>query len=378
MPALSRSALSASPLADLHLLAAELGLDGYRRLRKPELIDRILERQGGGEAADAPEEAPEVEEKAARPRRSRRRSTRDADSGDSGDGDTGQEPQGGDESASRGRDAEPDPDPVEGPVKIQPGGSALIAVEGGDDVYLSAAQVRRCELVEGDRVSGPVRAARRSERHPSLIRVEQINGRPADEVAAGTPYEELACEPPAQRFELPGALAPVAEVAPIGRGSRVTVTGPAFAGKSTMLRQLAEALGAAEGLDLAVVLAGSRPEERGAWVAAGIEPHAVVALPAAPDARARAVETAVDAGRRKAARGDDAAVLIDSLDGLDRGVARRALGAARNITGGGSLTVIATASAPVGGETAIIALQRGEAGPSVDRAASGAYAAELL
>ena len=59
------------------------------------------------------------------------------------------------------------------------------------DVYVSAAQVRRCELVSGDRVAGPVRTARRSERYPSLVRVDTINGAPADAVAEGTHYDDL-------------------------------------------------------------------------------------------------------------------------------------------------------------------------------------------
>jgi len=57
MPVLSRSALESSPLADLHAIAGELGLDGFRRLRKAELVDRILERQGGGEAESGGVEA---------------------------------------------------------------------------------------------------------------------------------------------------------------------------------------------------------------------------------------------------------------------------------------------------------------------------------
>src|SRR5690349_25159765 len=71
---LDRSALEQSPLADLHLLANELGVDGFRRLRKAELVDALIARQSGG-AAPAPEEAPEGAEEAPaadKPRRGRR------------------------------------------------------------------------------------------------------------------------------------------------------------------------------------------------------------------------------------------------------------------------------------------------------------------
>src|SRR6202011_5853777 len=68
------------------------------------------------------------------------------------------------------------------------------------DVYISAAQVRRCELVTGDRVSGPVRPPRRSERYPSLIRVDTINDTPADEVTTGTHYDDLPAAFPTERL----------------------------------------------------------------------------------------------------------------------------------------------------------------------------------
>src|SRR5919197_3276556 len=69
MPVLSRDALEASPLADLHAIASELGIDGFRRLRKADLVDAILEHQGGDGAAPEAPEAHEAEE--ARPRRRR-------------------------------------------------------------------------------------------------------------------------------------------------------------------------------------------------------------------------------------------------------------------------------------------------------------------
>ena len=84
---------------------------------------------------------------------------------------------------------------VEGVVELLGNGSGFVRVDppepSDDDVYISAAQVRRCELVSGDVVTGPVRRPRRSERYPSLVRVDTINGTPADEVAEGTRYDDL-------------------------------------------------------------------------------------------------------------------------------------------------------------------------------------------
>jgi transcription termination factor Rho len=150
------------------------------------------------------------------------------------------------------------------------------------------------------------------------------------------------------------------------------------------VKRLAAALAGQDGLSLHVVLAGSRPEEIGEWSRDDAAPAlaATAALTASEEVINSSIEAVVDQARRLAARGSDAVVLIDSLDGASRSVARRALGAARNIVDGGSLTVIATGSAPVGGETTVIALDvtRTSAGkfPALDVLASGVLRPELL
>src|SRR3712207_6488343 len=144
-----------------------------------------------------------------------------------------------------------------------------------DDVYISAAQVRRCELVSGDTVTGPVRAPRRSERYPSLVRVDTINGQAADEVAEGTPFDELAAAFPSQRFALgtdDPTLKAIEWLTPIGRGSRAVIVGGPPAGKTEALRRLAAALAGQEGLEVTLVLAGARPEEITEWRQGPLEP----------------------------------------------------------------------------------------------------------
>ena len=253
------------------------------------------------------------------------------------------------------------------------------------DVYISAAQVRRCELVSGDRVSGPVRKPRRSERYPSLVRVDTINGAPAEEVAEGTPYDELPCTFPSVRLELGSddpTLKAIEWLTPIGRGSRVVITGGALAGKTETLRRLAVALSGAEGLELSLVLTGVRPEEAADWKSGPVEPAASLTLSAGADAQGQALERAVETAQRIAARGGHAVVLVDTLDGIAPAVARRALGAARAIVDGGSLTVIATAAGPLGGETTVIALDARRTAarnfPALDLRASGILRPELL
>ena len=245
--------------------------------------------------------------------------------------------------------------------------------------------MRRCELVSGDEVSGPVRAPRRSERYPSLIRVDTINGRAADEVAEGTKYDDLLCGWATERIALDDAdatLKAIEWLTPFGRGSRVVITGGPRAGKTEALRRLAGALASQKDLEVSVVLAGVRPEEIGDWKLGELQPVVELGLGAAPDTQAQAIERAIETGRRVAARGGHAVILIDTLEQVPAAHARRILAAARNIIDGGSLTIVATAPAPLGGETTVIAFDAELAAsgriPAIDLPASGTLRAELL
>jgi transcription termination factor Rho len=392
---LDRSALAESPLADLHLLANELGVDGFRRLRKDDLIDAILIKQAGDDLArpeggdagggDDDEEAPT---RSRRGRRGGRTRARSDDDDDRGDDKTADKPARGGRGpkASEKKDDKPAEDKeIEGVIELLGNGSAFVRLTEGEtsdeDVYVSAAQVKRCELVSGDKVSGPMRPPRRSERFPSLVRVDTINGKPADEVSEGTRFDDLPVAFPAERLEL-GSDDPTVKaiewLTPFGKGSRVTVVGPARAGKSEALRRIAAALADKGGVDLSVVLAGVRPEEVGEWS----EPSAAVTFAASADSQGQAVEHAVEQARRVAARGADAVVVVDSLEYVSPAVARRALAAARNIVDGGSLTVIASAPAALGGETTVIALDAALVAmgrfPALDLANSGTMRPELL
>jgi transcription termination factor Rho len=398
MSILDRDALAASPLADLHALASELSIDGYRRLRKPELIDAILTRQGGAPAAEEPvadtEEAGDEERPAGRRRRGRRggraRAGAREEEDDSGAQDDDEDrtgaqdeeeqeegplapaPEGIEEieeqverASGRGRRPKeaPEDEIVEGEVELLPNGSGFLRVNppepSEDDVYVSAAQVKRCELVPGDRISGPRRAPRRSERFASLIRIDTINGRPADEVADSTRFDDLPAAFPSERFRLGSddpTIKAIEWLTPFGQGSRVTIVGPPRAGKTEALKRLAATLAGHEDVHLSVVLAGVRPEEISEWEAGPVAPAAAVSFAASADAQAQTIERAVDQARRLAARGSHAVILVDTLSGVQSHAARKLLASARNIAGGGSLTVIATATEPLGGETTVIAL----------------------
>ncbi|MFZ0090054.1 MAG: transcription termination factor Rho, partial [Solirubrobacteraceae bacterium] len=280
---------------------------------------------------------------------------------------------------------------VEGVVELLPNGSGFVRVDppgpSDDDVYISSAQVKRCELVSGDRVGGPKRAPRRSERFASLIRIETINGRPASELADSVRFDDLPAAFPSDRLKLGSddpTLKAIEWLTPFGKGSRVMIVGGARAGKTEALRRLAIALAGADELTLSVVLAGVRPEEIPEWSSTqpDLAPVAAVGLGASDEARIAAIEPAIDQARRLAARGADAVVLIDTLDGATPGLARKALASARNIVDGGSLTVIATASAPFGGETTVVSLDVGLTSigrfPALDLTTSGTIRPERL
>jgi transcription termination factor Rho len=401
MSVLERSALEESPLADLHAIASELSIDGYRRLRKEQLIDAILASQGGQDAGQATETASAEEEAAsgeqdAPARRGRRRGrrggrsrgeraseTEETEAEDSG-GEAKEEPEASEDQGSRQED-----EIVEGEVELVPNGAAFLRVNppenSDDDIYISAAQVKRCDLISGDRISGPRRPARRSERFASLYRIDTVNGRPAAELADGVRFDDLPAVFASERFALDSGdetLKAIDSVTPIGKGSRVVIAGGARAGKTEALRRLAAALAKLEDLRVFVVLSGVRPEEVADWRQGGVEPAQSTILGASADAQAQAVGSVIDQARRIAARGGDVAVLLDTLDGLSHQGALRALGSARKIADGGSLTVIATASEPFGGETTVIALDAARAGagqfPALDVVSSGTIRPELL
>jgi transcription termination factor Rho len=362
--------LEASPLADLHALASELGIDGFRRLRRPDLIGAIIARQGGEETPQ-PVAAEGTAGPSGRSRRRRRgRGTRDADPGE-------------EQAAAETPAAEPRV--VEGVVELLANGSGFLRPDGAtssdSDVYVSAAQARRCELVAGDRISGPVRAPRRSERHPSLIRVDTINGVAADEVVHGARIDDIEVDWPTQRLALDTSdklLAAIDAHAPFGAGSRVAITGPSRSGKSYLLTRLASALAALEGFELELTAVGVRPEELGEYRALASFTGTGSTFATPRDAQDAALEQAVERGRRVAVRGGNAILLIDTLDGLSEAAARRARGAARGLRTAGSLTVIATSTRAIGGETTVIALTAASAEPTLDLGASGTLRSDLL
>jgi transcription termination factor Rho len=357
MAVLDRKELEESPLSDLHAIASELGIEGYRLLRRENLIDAILGDSSGpsSEAADSGDDSDE----APRPRRrSRGGRGRGRQRSDDGDGDDGRESRSERPRRSRAPkadaaardDAEDDSDDSDddadaevrgGVLDILPNGSGFMRPQpfahSAEDVYVSPAQIRRCELRPGDQIEGPVRPPRRNERHPSLVRIDKVNGADPEGGDERKRFDDLTPIFASKRLPAPDGL----DAVPFGRGSRIAVGGPPGAGITTLLRQIVSTA-TADDLEVVVVLAGVRPEEVTEWRRDASVPIAGGGFDRPVDEQAQAAEMAVERGKRAAEQGRDALIAIDSLDALPPSVARRVFGAARATEEGGSLTVVAS------------------------------------
>jgi len=372
MSVLNRKELEDSPLADLHQIASELGLEGYRSKRKADLIGAILGETGAAESAPATGAEPDEAEEEASEDTSEGTSegtsddTSEGTSEDTSEGTSEDEPdevpaeEALERPARRGRRggrgrrasaAEEEPESAEddsteeaiatGVLDVLANGSGFVRVDPAgqtrEDVYVSPAQIRRCELRAGDEVSGPARSARRNERHPSLVRIETVNGAAAEPAEERPWFGDLTAVFPSQKLNAPKTL----KDTPFGRGSRVAIAGPPGAGATTLLRELATELSGDSELAVQVVLAGVRPEEVTEWHRAEGLSVAGGSFDQSPDAQAQAAELAVERAKRRAERGGHSVVLIDSLETLPASARRRIFGAGRAKEEGGTLTVIA-------------------------------------
>lgn len=251
---------------------------------------------------------------------------------------------------------EPDTEPVTGVLDRMPQGYGFLRLSGlqeaEGDVYVSASQIRRCELRPGDEVSGPARPPRRGERHRALTRVESVNGQSPEEERRH--FEDLTPAPPHRRIFAPDArLDPLVRMVdllgPLAFGQRVLILAQPRSGRTTLLRALGSAIAETDA-HLCVLLADERPEEVPQWE--GALPDAEIFAATAeeePREQVREAELAMGHAKRLAEAGGDVVVLIDSLSRLalgyrESGRVKRMFGVGRELgeEGTGSLTVIAT------------------------------------
>ncbi len=238
------------------------------------------------------------------------------------------------------------------------------------DVYVSQAQLRRYDLRSGDLVIGNVRPPRESERHYGLLKVESVNGLNTEDASRRPSFENLTPIFPDRRFDLETAREPYAPrlinlIAPIGRGQRGLIVSPPKAGKTTILKQIANSISKQySDIHLMVALIGERPEEV-TDMDRSVDAEVIASTFDEPvTAHVRTAEIALDRAKRLVEIGRDVVILMDSITRLARAYnlvvnpsgrtlsggmdpsalypPKRFFGAARNIEEGGSLTIIAT------------------------------------
>jgi len=261
-----------------------------------------------------------------------------------------------------------------GVLEIMPDGigflRALSLLPGPQDVYVSQSQIRRFGLRTGDMVIGQVRPPKESEKYFGLLRVEAVNGLDPEAAKERPHFDDLTPIFPNQMFDLetkPHILATrlINLIAPIGRGQRGLIVSPPKAGKTTVLKQIANAITHNySDVHLMVCLIGERPEEV-TDMDRSVEAEVISSTFDEPvQAHTRVAEMALERAKRLVETGRDVVILLDSITRLSRaynlivspsgrslsgGLDPAALyppkhffGAARKLEEAGSLTIIAT------------------------------------
>lgn len=239
-----------------------------------------------------------------------------------------------------------------------------------NDIYVSQTQIRRFDLRTGDMVVGQVRPPKDSEKYYGLLRVEAVNGQDPEEAKRRPSFEHLTPIFPEQRYNLetrPHILSTrmINLIAPIGRGQRGLIVSPPKAGKTTVLKEIANAISENyPEIHLIVVLIGERPEEV-TDMDRSVDAEVVAStFDETWTNQVKVSEIALERGKRIVETGKDVVILMDSITRLARAYnlvvppsgrtlsggldpsalypPKRFFGAARNIEEGGSLTIIAT------------------------------------
>jgi len=345
----ARSQLQSKPVADLRSIAESLGIE-HKGLQKAKLIDLLVEHSD--EILDTEEtEVAEVISKS---------------SNDDGPSVVSS----GDSEIKKG-------DTRDGILDILPEGYGFLRCNGykpsEDDVYVAAGLIKKFRMRKGDMVSGPIRAPRQKEKYPALIEPSTVNDADPELLARRVDFNKLTPLFPDERLKLemdgkPEKILPriIDLIAPIGKGQRGLIVSPPKAGKTTILKEIANSITTNNPeVYLMVVLVDERPEEV-TDMQRSVDGEVVFStFDRPPDEHTQVSKLAIERAKRLVEEGRDVVILLDSITRLARahntvipssgkilsgGVDANALhkpkrffGAARNVEKGGSLTIIATA-----------------------------------
>ena len=315
--------LEGKKVQELYKIAEKLGIHGFRQLKKHDLIFRILE---------------------------------------------GQTKKNGNIFAPKGI------------LEILPEGYGFLRTAGylpsREDIYVSQTQIRRFDMASGDVVSGQIRPPKEGEKYYSLLKIEAINAVDPEQARQRVAYINLTPIFPDERYTLEYPGCPIAArlidlVSPVGKGQRAMIVSPPKAGKTTILKNIANSITSNYPDTLIkVLLVDERPEEvtdmnrsvKGEVIASTFDEP--------PEDHIRVAELTIESAKRQVEMGKDVIVLLDSITRLARAYnlctppsgrtlsggldptclhrPKRFFGAARNIEEGGSLTIIATALVDTG------------------------------
>lgn len=317
----------------------------------------------------------------------------------------------------------------EGVLEILPDGYGFLRsgdysyLPSPDDIYVSPSQIKRFDLRLGDTVAGQIRAPKDTEKYFALLKIETVNGVDPEIVEHRTLFDNLTPLYPDERIHLEMdngnlTLRVLDLITPIGKGQRGLIVSPPRAGKTTILQDIAHAVTANHPeIVLLVLLIDERPEEV-TDMERSVEGEVISSTFDEPaDRHVQVAEMVIAKAKRTVETGKDVVILLDSITRLARayntvtphsgrvltgGVDASALqkpkrffGAARNIEGGGSLSIIATALVETGsrmdevifeefkgtGNTEIILDRRlvdRRTWPTIDASRSGTRKEELL
>ncbi len=270
-----------------------------------------------------------------------------------------------------------------GVLEIMPDGYGFLRssdynyLNSPDDIYVSQSQIKLFGLQTGDTVEGTVRPPKEGEKYFPLIKVEKINGKSPDAVRDRIPFDHLTPLFPNEKFNITGngkatiSTRVVDMFAPIGKGQRGLIVAQPKTGKTVLLKEIANAIAANHPeVYLIILLIDERPEEV-TDMARSVRAEVISSTFDEPAERhVKVANIVLEKAKRMVECGHDVVILLDSITRLARayntvspasgkvlsgGVDANALhkpkrffGAARNIEGGGSLTILATALTETG------------------------------
>ena len=249
-------------------------------------------------------------------------------------------------------------------------------LSGTEDIYVSPSQIRRFNLRTGDEVEGKVRIPKDGEKFKALIYVERVNGENPEKAVGRKPFESLVPIYPNERIKLETSSQDLSTrlmdiISPIGKGQRGMIVAPPKAGKTTLLKKIAQSISRNNPLcKLIVLLIDERPEEV-TDMQRSIKGEVIYStFDEEPEHHTKVTYMVLERAKRMVEQGQDVVILLDSITrlsraynltitptgrtlsgGLDPGalvMPKKFFGAARNIENGGSLTILATALTETG------------------------------